>query len=180
MWQKENEWPVDEKVLPDPNQVLPCDPEVKKVTVLATKSTKKELKITDCLEYFSDWFSARRAIALSLLCLQRLREQAFAEHKVSNKKAMLQVQDLQEAENVIIKSVQCITFPEELKSLKSSQHVKSLEDRLAAPAERKFSPKQSSLHKLDPFLDSQEILRIGGHLRNASLPFEIKFPVILP
>ena len=180
LWQKENEWPFDEKVLPDPSQVLPCDPEVRKVTALATMSTKKELKITDRLEYFSDWFRARRAIALSLLYLQRLREQAFAEHKVSNKKAMLQVQDLQEAENVIIKSVQCTAFPEELKSLKSSQHVKSLEDRLAAPPEIKFSPKQSSLYKLDPFLDSQGILRVGGRLRNASLPFEVKFPVILP
>ena len=180
LWQKENEWPFDEKVLPDPSQVLPCDPEVRKVTALATMSTKKELKITDRLEYFSDWFRARRAIALSLLYLQRLREQAFAEHKVSNKKAMLQVQDLQEAENVIIKSVQCTAFPEELKSLKSSQHVKSLEDRLAAPPEIKFSPKQSSLYKLDPFLDSQGILRVGGRLRNASLPFEVKFPAILP
>ena len=180
MWQKESEWPVDEKVFPDPSQVLPCDPEVKKVTVLATKSTKRELKIADRLEYFSDWFRARRAIALSLLYLQRLREQAVAKHKVSNKKAMLQVQDLQEAENVIVKSVQYTAFPEELKSLKSSQHVKSLDDRLAAPAERTLCPKQSSLHKLDPFLDSQGILRVGGRLRNASLPFEIKFPVILP
>ena len=166
--------------MPDPSQVLPCDPEVRKVTTLATMSTKKELKITDRLEYFSDWFRARRAIALSLLYLQRLREQAFAEHKVSNKKAMLQVQDLQEAENVIIKSVQCTAFPEELKSLKSSQHAKSLEDRLVTPPEIKFSPKQSSLYKLDPFLDSQGILRVGGRLRNASLPFEVKFPVILP
>ena len=93
---------------------------------------------------------------------------------------MLLLQDLQEAENVIIKSFQCTAFPEELKSLKSSQHVKSLDDRLAVQAEREFSPKQSSLHKLDPFLDLKGILRIGGHLRNASLPFEIKFPVILP
>ena len=163
-----------------PAKVLPCDPEVRKVTALATMSTKKKLKITDRLEYFSDWFRARRAIALSLLYLQRLRKQAFAKHKVSNKKAMIQVQDLQEAENVIIKSVQCTAFPEELKSLKSSQHVKSLEDRLAAPPEIKFSPKQSSLYKLDPFLDSQGILRVGGRLRNASLPFEVKFPAILP
>jgi len=165
LWQEENEWPIDEKVLPDPSQALLSDPEVKKVTVLATTSTKKELKITNRLEYFSDWFH------VSLLYLQRLREQAFAEHKVSNKKVMLQVQDLQVAKNVIIKSVQSTAFPEELKWLKSSQHVKSLTDRLAALAERKTSPKQSSIHKPDPFLDSQGILRIGGRLRNALLPF---------
>ena len=37
LWQKENEWPLDEKVLPDPSQVLPCDPEVRKVTALPTR-----------------------------------------------------------------------------------------------------------------------------------------------
>ena len=126
LWQKENERPIGENNLPDPSQVLPFDPEVKKVTVLATKSTKEELRITDRLEYFSDWFRGKRAIALSLLYLRRLREQACAEHKVSNKKAMLQVQDLQEAETVIIKFVQCTTFPERLESLKSLEHVKSL------------------------------------------------------
>ena len=180
LWQKENERPIDENVLPDASQVLPCNPEVKKPTVLATKSTEEELKVTDRLEYFSDWFRGRRAFALSLLYLQRLREQAFAEHKASNKKAMLQVQDLQEAETVIIKSVQCTAFPEELKSLKSSEHVKSLQERLTASADRNFMPKQSSLHKLDPFLASQGTLRVGGHHRNAPLSFEIKFPLILP
>ena len=122
----------------------------------------------------------QKSHCLSLLYLQRLREQAVADHKVSNKKAMIQVQDLQEADNVILKSVQCTAFPEELKSLKSSQHVKSLDDRLAVPAERTLCPRHFSLHKLDPFLDSQGILRAGGRLRNVSLPFEIKFPVILP
>ena len=35
--QKENEWPFNEKVLPDPGQVLPCNPEVRKVTALPTR-----------------------------------------------------------------------------------------------------------------------------------------------
>lgn len=141
---------------------------------------KKELNIADRLGYFSDWFRAKRAIALSLLYLKRLREQASAEHTGSNKKAMLQVQDMQQAKNLIIKSVQSITFPEELKSLKPSQHVKSHEDRSSAPDRRSSLKESFSLRKLDPFIDSQGILRVGGRLRNASLPFEVKFPVILP
>ena len=31
IWQNNGEWPIDEKeCMPDPNQVLPCDPKVKK------------------------------------------------------------------------------------------------------------------------------------------------------
>ena len=38
----------------------------------------------------------------------------------------------------------------------------------------------SSLYKLDPFLDVDGILRVGGRLRRASLADDIKFPIILP
>ena len=40
LWQEENEWPINEKVLPDPSQVLLCDPEVKKVGQPATNCKK--------------------------------------------------------------------------------------------------------------------------------------------
>ena len=38
----------------------------------------------------------------------------------------------------------------------------------------------STLYKLDSFVDSDGILRVGGCLRRASLTDEIKFPIILP
>ncbi|XP_022790963.1 uncharacterized protein LOC111330386 [Stylophora pistillata] len=38
----------------------------------------------------------------------------------------------------------------------------------------------SSLYKLDPFLDVDGILRVGGRLRHASLKGDVKFPIILP
>lgn len=38
----------------------------------------------------------------------------------------------------------------------------------------------SSLYKLDPFLDVDVILRVGGRLRRTSLTDDIKFPIILP
>lgn len=40
--------------------------------------------------------------------------------------------------------------------------------------------KTSSLYRLDPFLDKDGILRVGGRIRNALVSYEIKHPVILP
>ncbi|XP_054737887.1 uncharacterized protein LOC129244295 [Anastrepha obliqua] len=40
--------------------------------------------------------------------------------------------------------------------------------------------KSSSLYKLHPILDSEGILRIGGRLANANIPFSERYPAILP
>ncbi|XP_022806462.1 uncharacterized protein LOC111343532 [Stylophora pistillata] len=37
-----------------------------------------------------------------------------------------------------------------------------------------------NLHKLDPFIDKEGLLRVGGRLRSATSPYEIKHPVIVP
>ena len=45
---------------------------------------------------------------------------------------------------------------------------------------KKTSVKNNSpIRRLDPFLD-KGILRVGGRLRRADLPYEIKHPIILP
>lgn len=40
-------------------------------------------------------------------------------------------------------------------------------------------PKISKLLQLDPTIDDSGILRVGGRLTNASIPFESKHPIIL-
>ena len=41
-------------------------------------------------------------------------------------------------------------------------------------------PKGSKLANLNPFLDEQKLVRVGGRLRNSDLPEERKFPILLP
>ena len=41
-------------------------------------------------------------------------------------------------------------------------------------------PKGSALSRLNPFICDSGLIRVGGRLRNASLPFEERFPCILP
>lgn len=40
--------------------------------------------------------------------------------------------------------------------------------------------KSSSLYKLDPFIDENGLLRVGGRLRLSSLPYDARHPIILP
>lgn len=95
LWQNEDEWPVGLKEdLSHPSQVMLSDPEVKGVTVLATENTTKHSIVADLLEYFSNWFHARRAMAVCLLYFKKLQEQVSAERKCSNTKTMIHVDDI--------------------------------------------------------------------------------------
>lgn len=44
----------------------------------------------------------------------------------------------------------------------------------------KSVPANSKLLSLNPFLDNEDILRVGDRLRNASLPYDSKHPILLP
>lgn len=47
--------------------------------------------------------------------------------------------------------------------------------------ERKHSIKQqSSLYRLDPFLDSHQVIRVGGRLRQSDIDYNVKHPIVLP
>ena len=37
----------------------------------------------------------------------------------------------------------------------------------------------SNLYKLDPFLDEEGLLRVGGRLKNSTSPYKIKHPLIM-
>ena len=66
--------------------------------------------------------------------------------------------------NNLIKTIQSYHFQEEIQVL---------------GAKEKLS-KASALYSLDPFLDEQNILRVGGRLRNSLSAYEICHPAVLP
>ncbi|XP_029167413.1 uncharacterized protein LOC114937904 [Nylanderia fulva] len=53
-------------------------------------------------------------------------------------------------------------------------------DEIAAATAGRPGPPRSSLIKLSPFLDDQGVLRVGGRLKHALLPYDEKHPVIVP
>ena len=87
---------------------------------------------------------------------------------------------MQKAEQAVLKAVQEEAFSEEIKILKSlgaSNHDTSREFTRRRNSSMK---KTSSLYWLDPFIDDDGVLRVGGRIRNASISYDVKHPVILP
>ena len=76
----------------------------------------------------------------------------------------LQTQEISEAEGYWIAVVQKKHFPEELKALKKQTPLTA----------------SSFLLALHPILDSDNLLRVGGRLRNSKLSFSQQHPLILP
>ena len=75
--------------------------------------------------------------------------------------------ELTVATTIIIKEIQSRSYPEEFLAFKDD--VKD-NKRLV----------HSKLLKLDPFIDSKGLLRVGGRLKNAPIAYDHKFPIILP
>ncbi|XP_067947248.1 uncharacterized protein [Watersipora subatra] len=130
------------------------DPELKKVSILKT-STVSSSPFPGRYDKFDTWISLRRAIA-------NLRSLAKAKG-LQRKKPNLQ--DIEEASTQIIKQVQQAHFSDEMHAIRSGQAVS----------------RKNALSKLQPFLDSKDILRVGGRAKHSvALSYDERHPIILP
>ena len=168
LWEVKEQWPRDAHARTQSmNELSQQDPQVKRVTVLATAVMKSESTLEDRLKRFSEWQRAKKAVGLSLSYVNRLRELAKKQNQSRNENITIKVEDTQQAENIIIKSDQGLHFEKDLESVKSFPSFNSSEDRQLAKQKRACT-KSTMLHKLGPFLDYQGILRAGGHHMGSS------------
>ena len=139
----------------------PHDPELRKVQVLHTHSgfLPTDFELTR-FDYFSNWFSLKRAVALCLRFKANLRSPMKVLGPVT-------VEELQRAEKEIIRIIQCHAFKEEIALLQRPDKDVTLKQ-------------SSSIYGLDPFLDKEGILRVGGRIRRAKVSVDIKHPMIIP
>ncbi|GFV34687.1 integrase catalytic domain-containing protein [Trichonephila clavipes] len=93
--------------------------------------------------------------------LKRPTERSFTPTVFSSQRCC---QNIDQAETKLIRMVQEQVFLAEIKSLQSKGVV---------------SP-NSKLRNLNPFIDSDGLLRVGGRLSNSDLPYVNKHPAILP
>ncbi|XP_072040573.1 uncharacterized protein [Amphiura filiformis] len=171
----------------DYKQALPeNDPEVKRIA-FATNAERSHHFEIERLERFSTWTRARRAIANCLKFKAHLKSQATMRRRNSNpsKTPIHQyrsptVEDLRVAEIEIIRSVQLECFNEELQILKCLHVNENTPNRNEARKRNQAIKGTSCLYRLDPYLDEDGIIRVGGRLRRAHFPLEIKHPAILP
>ena len=187
LWKPEGLWPQP----PEDQDLfnLPAgDPEVKKMTTHAIHM-QEPWNLSESLSSFSDWHRARKAEALCLCFKQRLRQLVNSKKTQPDKTVkrpresytpILIVEEIKSAEKEIFKAVQAMAFHEDISTLKSLQAKVEGEERSAARQKKTATRKTSSLHCLDPFLDRDGVLRVGGRIKRGSFMEEIKFPVIIP
>ena len=90
------------------------------------------------------------------------------------------MEEIGRAEKEIIRCLQYEHFKDEIKALSSLQTGVEFRDRKKAKQRDLDLKKCSSLYRLDPYLDTDGLLRVGGRLRNVSISEGAKHPVILP
>ena len=161
------------------------DPEVRKEVLACAMLTKEHHGLgTKRFTRFSSLASLQRAIANLIVLVKEFRHRkAQRRLRSSPMKSRLwnpTVKELEQAIMVIMQAVQEEAFGEELKS-QHYVHVSGEEsNRERVSREEKRIMKKSALFRLDPFIDGNGILRVGGRLQRARLEYKEKHPVLLP
>lgn len=139
-------------------EVCVDDPELRRAQVLTTKATE-QTPLLSRLQKFSDWGRMIKATA-------RLKRLARTLEGLKESSELTTLDERKDAELFIIRLVQEDAFCTEIKALKEKQEVTSTQS--------------FRLHKLHPFVDKHNILRVGGRLTKATLHSDVKQPAILP
>ncbi|KAK3704312.1 hypothetical protein QZH41_007496 [Actinostola sp. cb2023] len=118
-------------------------------------------------ERFSNWVKLLRVTAWVLRFVTTLKASRgkTVRGKVDEQQSdSLTTEEMERAEKYWICRVQRNEFHEDCEELKTG----------------KALSKSSRLKALDPFLDQDSVLRVGGRLQHSSLPYDAKHPIILP
>ena len=169
LWGEEGLWPSG--YLP----VAGDDPEVKGEVQSHLTTSEAQDPLEAMMQRYSSWFKLKKGVAWLVRFTRFFTGRLQKGDQRSLPVGDLTVQELQNAEKLIVKHVQKGCFPE-----------------LAAPrpdastnCHTPVKPSQpivlpSSLKKLNPMLDQDGMIRVGGRLKHASLTYESKHQMILP
>ena len=87
----------------------------------------------------------------------------------------LDTEAIESAEKIIIKAVQESAFPEEKELL-----IKAHKPKEEASNRNLHLKRKSHLYRLDPYIDEDGIMRVGGRIKRANLPQNLLHPIIMP
>ncbi|GFV53907.1 uncharacterized protein TNCV_166741 [Trichonephila clavipes] len=140
-------------VIKDPSELKNCSDFSNFFLDSATNSF-----VNNFLKLSNDYFKIIRV--LSFIC----RFVYNCKSKESKRIGPLDLEELKKAEQLLLKLVQKEEFKVEMNGIQNSAMVSS----------------NSRVKTLNPFIDSEGILRVGGRLRNSDINYNQKFPILLP
>nr|CAI5846010.1 unnamed protein product [Callosobruchus analis] len=139
----------------NPCQAVNDLPDIKKNCTIFLVSKSERLELFD---KYSNLTRLKRVTALLLRFIQNCKQA-----KENQTFGPLTSSEVRLSSDKLIKIIQHDSFAMEIECIKSN----------------KLNPK-NKLASLNPFLDSNQFLRVGGRLSNAKYAFEKKYPLILP
>jgi hypothetical protein len=117
------------------------------------------------LTHFSSWQRLARAVAI----FRRAADMRLRDAK-SVAQSPISAAELAESKQAIVRYVQRCEFQDEIATLSDS----------AFNGSSRRVKKSSKLYKLNPFLDSEGMLRVGGRLENTDWEPDAMNPILLP
>ncbi|XP_061167901.1 uncharacterized protein LOC133176855 [Saccostrea echinata] len=111
-------------------------------------------------EKFSDW----NRLITALAAFRRKIQHYISLKRQNSSRCMSAVELLLKTEHHVIREVQSVTYLDEIRLLKNSKPL------------NRCSP----IASLDPFIDDQGLLKVGGRLTNLGSDLSLKAPIILP
>ena len=178
LWKGEDEWPVNIA-----GSLEGCEMEDAPITVNKIL-TSEEFELLSVLEpRFSSWYRLVRTVAYLKRMAQAVKLSCkVSKERTNNKsaglvpillKSALEVSDIQSAEILVLKLTQ-------LKYLQPELEILSKVNAEGGRRKCKEVKKASSLSSLDPFVDSEGLIRVGGRLNNSLLESKVKNPLVIP
>ena len=150
-----------------------------KVYKTKTFQTGSGILEPDRFKYVSTLNRLKRCIVQVQRAIERLRPNK--EYNWRPKEGTPLVEELFQAESMILRSIQHHYFKEEIETLsKLEGNDKQFQDRTNARERNSLVKLNSNLYKLDPFIDKQGLLRVGGRLKSATSPYSIKHHIAIP
>ncbi|XP_065091625.1 uncharacterized protein LOC135712602 [Ochlerotatus camptorhynchus] len=118
---------------------------------------------------FVRWSTYRRLLHVTAYCLRFInnaRIKARTQHIPTTEPSQEAntVEHLARAKSLLIRLAQRDAFRDEIKAIK----------------DRNVLPKRSCIRRMNPFIDPEGILRVGGRLNLSQLPYQTKHPALLP
>ncbi|XP_045463807.1 uncharacterized protein LOC123673366 [Harmonia axyridis] len=147
----DSDWPMNELSIPTPNDL----PEMKHIKTFLSI----DQNFLENIGRFSSFLKLQRTFAWIVRFKNNLKTEPN-----SRKLGVLMPSELQESSNLLIRIVQRHAFPRDHNALSKGHNVNY----------------KGNLASLNPFLDSEQIIRVGGRIQNSDFPFRKKHPAVLP
>ena len=179
LWKSETSWRSTKESF----DIHEDDPEVR-VTIKTNAIMVTSSIITRLEQRISEWSRMKRVLAWVVTYIQiiyqrtksiskSLRMVTLRSDKKLERMPTLNMEVLQKSELFILKMVQAKEFKKELKSLQPIQEFEGI-------TKRSEMKKIGGFYKLDPFIDKNGLLRVGGRLNKSRLDYDSKHPIIIP